>query len=174
MSKLSYEQVRKFNEARMPAEVEDEVLGCYARYSLTGDMLCKDLVPFFEDLQLPRRFYKNVRKEQVAIEGTGIVDFELLLRVTYHLLVYMDNEPLIDQFWEMLLQASGKYGARGVRDQKDQVLSIKDLQKVENYLGDKDPRELIGMMSVATGGKRVYMTYLDFAEVLGKLGYLKY
>lgn len=158
----------------MPVEVEDEVLGCYARYSLTGDMLCKDLVPFFEELQLPRRFYKNVRKEQVAIEGTDIVDFDLLLKVTYHLLVYMDNESLIDQLWQMLLQASGKADNPAIKDDKDQVLSIKDLQKTENYLGDSNPHELIGMISVATGGKRVYMTYLDFAEVLGKLGYLKY
>ncbi|KAL3233450.1 DNA repair protein RAD33 [Nakaseomyces bracarensis] len=172
--KLSYEQVRRFNEAKMPLEVEDEVLGCYARFSLDGDMVCGDLVPYFEELELPRGFYKHVRKEQVAIEGTDIVDFDLLLKVTYHILIFMDNESLIDQLWGLLLQASGRLENDKVKDIKDHILSIKDLQKVENYLGDSDPRDLINMVSVATGGKRVYMTYLDFAYVLGKLGYLKY
>ncbi len=82
--KLTYEQVKKFTEAKIPDEVEDEILTRYAEFSLEGDMVVKDMVPYFESLELPRRFYKHVRKDQVVIEGTDIVDFDKLLKLTYH------------------------------------------------------------------------------------------
>lgn len=172
--KLTYEQVKKFTEAKIPDEVEDEILTRYAEFSLEGDMVVKDMVPYFESLELPRRFYKHVRKDQVVIEGTDIVDFDKLLKLTYHILVFMDNETLIDSLWELLIRSSGKDRNGSVWDIKDHVLSIKDFQKIENYLGDAQNISLIDMVSVATGGKRVYITYLDFAYVLGKLGYLRF
>lgn len=171
---LSYKKVEAFLKAPVPQDIEDEILAAYATYSLEHDMTSGDLVSYFEDLQLPRGLYKMVRKGDLSVEGTNVVDFERLLRCTYHLLVFMDNEQVIDEMWGLLVQGSGRDQSFPQVQLRDHVLSIKDLQKISNFVGIERASGIVEMISCATGGKTVYMTYLDFAYVMGKLGYLRF
>lgn len=171
---LNYKKVESFLKAPVPQDIEDEILGAYATYSLERDMRSEDLRNYFESLQLPRELYKMVGKSDLTVEGTDVVDFERLLRCTYHLLVFMDNEQIIDEMWGLLVQASGRDQSFPNVKLRDHVLSIKDLQKVSNFVGIDRASGIVEMISCATSGKRVYMTYLDFAYVMGKLGYLRF
>lgn len=161
-------------KAKVPQEIEDEILAVYATYSLEHDMTSEDLEQFFSDLELPRQLYKMMLKDELTLEGTNVVDFEKLLRCTYHLLVFMDNEKIIDEMWELLVHGSGRDKNFPSVELKNHVLSIKDLQKVSNFVGIDQSSGIVEMISCATNGRRVYMTYLDFAYILGKLGHLRF
>lgn len=171
---LNYKKVEAFLKAPVPQDIEDEILGVYATYSLEHDMTCNELTGYFEDLQLPRELYKMVPKDDLTVEGTNVVDFERLMRCTYHLLVFMDNEQVIDEMWELLVNACGRDKSFPKVKLRDHILSIKDLQKVSNYVGMDQASGIVEMISCATSGRRVFMTYLDFAYVMGKLGYLRF
>ncbi|CCK68804.1 Rad33p KNAG_0B03620 [Huiozyma naganishii CBS 8797] len=172
--KLDYSYVERFERGSIPEEVEDELLGEYAKFSLDGDMVWSDLAPFFEDLQLPAALCRLVRRDDVVLEGTvDVIDFSKIIRLTYHLLVFMDNESVINEFWSLLVGYSGRDVQFPHVELQNHILSVKDLQKVGNLVNE-DSGNIIGMLSCATRGTRVYMTYLDFANVLGKLGYLRF
>lgn len=81
---LNYKKVESFLKAPVPQDIEDEILGAYATYNLERDMRSEDLRNYFESLQLPRELYKMVGKSDLTVEGTDVVDFERLLRCTYH------------------------------------------------------------------------------------------
>ena len=179
---LDYSIVENFLNCKIPQEIEDEILETFAKYSMEHDMDTTDLINYFEDLQMPHELYKLVRTEDVVIENTKVIDFDKIVRVTYHLLIYMNNEDVVTSFWNLLLRNSGRLDNFPNVKLKDHILSIKDLQKIDTLLnnntsGNKsndNKFDIIGMMPCATGGSRVYMTYLDFANVLGRLGYLQF
>lgn len=171
---LNYEKVQAFMKVRVPAEIEDEILAAYASCSLDHDMTVDDLETYFDQLQLPRDLYKMIPAADLVVEGTKVVDFTKLLSGTYHLLIFMDNDKIITEMWSLLVEGSGRDRAFPAVKLKNHVLSLKDLQKIRNYVGIDQSVGIIEMISVATDGKRVYMTYLDFAYILGKLGYLRF
>lgn len=171
---LSYEQVEKFVNSKIPEELEDEILAVYAKYSMEHDMTVQELKSYFADLQLPPVWVSMVKTTEVVVEGTDVVDLDKLLQSTYHLLIFMDNEEAIDQLWQLLVSASGRDQAFPQVKLKHHVLSIKDIQRASNSVGLDQAQGIVEMMSCATGGQRVYMTYLDFAYILGKLGYLRF
>lgn len=173
-NELKYEQVEKFLHVKIPEELEDEILAVYAKYSMEHDMTTEELTEYFQDLQLPSRWYQMVRVKEVVVEGTNIIDLDKLLQSTYHLLIFMDNEEMIDQLWGLVISASGRDISFPNVELKKHVLSIKDLQKANTSAGLEQSHGLVEMMSCATGGKRVYMTYIDFAYILGKLGNLRF
>lgn len=158
----------------VPQEIEDEILTTYAEYSLDHDMTLDDLDKYFEQLQLPRDLYKMIPRSDLVVEGTNVVDFSKLLSSTYHLLIFMDNEKIISEMWSLLVQGSGRDRSFPQVEMKNHVLSLKDLQKIRNYVGIEQSGGVVEMISTATSGKRVYMTYMDFAYILGKLGYLRF
>ena len=174
MSRLNYQQVTKFINAPVPREIEDDILEAFAKNSLESDMTVNNLDSYFNDLQLPKILCSKIRKEDLCLEGTNVIDFERIISYTYHILIFMDNEATIDEMWKLLVRQC----ARDVEFPnvllKNHVLSIKDIQKVANTVGMEKGFGIIEMMSMATSGSRVYMTYLDFAFVLGKLGYLRF
>lgn len=172
--KLSYDRVERFTKVALPQEIEDEMLNVFAKYSIDHDMNTDDLPGYFEDLSLPSDLYNLVRKEDLVVERTNIIDFDKILRCTYYLLIYIDNEDIIDNFWEMLLKNSGRMKKFPNVKLRNHVLSIKDLQKVSNVIGMTDGSGIIEMMSCATHGSRVYLSYLDFANILGRLGLLRF
>lgn len=171
---VSYESVEKFLQAKIPQDIEDEILVAYATYNMDHDMVTADLEGYFEDLQLPRQLYRMIRKGEITLEGTDLIDFERLLKCTYHLLIFMDNQDTIDEQWTLLIQASGRDNSFPKVKLRNHVLSIKDMQKISSVVGIDQSTGVIEMVSCATSGKRVYITYLDFAYILGKLGYLRF
>ena len=52
----------------------------------------------FENLQIPRESYKLFRIEDIVIEDTKMVDFVKIVKVTFHLFLYMNNEDIINSF----------------------------------------------------------------------------
>ncbi|SMN17811.1 similar to Saccharomyces cerevisiae YML011C RAD33 Protein involved in nucleotide excision repair [Maudiozyma saulgeensis] len=172
--RLSYEKVSQFANVKVPQDIEDEMLNVYATYSIEHDMNTNDLEPYFKDLELPKDLYKLIRKEDLVIEGTNIIDFQLLIRSTYHILIYIDNGDVIKNLWTTMIKNSGRDVQFPNTKLTDHVLSVKDLQKISNVIGVSDQSGLIQMMSCATEGNRLFITYLDFASVLGKLGLLRY
>ncbi|SCU89079.1 LANO_0D03862g1_1 [Lachancea nothofagi CBS 11611] len=167
----AYTDVLEFLNPKIPSEIEDDILGAFATYSIESDMTSADLRSYFEDLQMPRELTKMVNDRDLCIEGTNIVSFEKLLKTTFHLLVFMNNAEIVDTQWSMLVQACGRDAQFPHVALRSHVLSIKDLQKVANSIS-MDNGRLIEMMSCATNGTRVYVTWLDFAFLLGKLGHL--
>lgn len=170
---VSYERVQLFENPKVPIEVEDEILGKYAECSLDHDMTVNELPGFFQDLQLEPTICKLVRNEDVIIEGTEVIDFTKLVRCTCQLLILMNNLTVIDDLWLMLVKNCGRGVDFPQVALRDHVLSVKDLQKISNLIGADQSAGTIEMISCATDGKRLFMTYLDFGCVLGKLGYLK-
>ena len=171
--RLPYETVKRFTEAKIPQDIEDSILDVYANYSIDHDMTTDDLPSFFNEVGVPPDLSKLVRNDELVIEGTNIVDFQELLRSTYNIFLYAKNEVVITGLWKRLLEESGRSSQFPNVTYMNHIISVKDLQKVANSVGFADQAALINMMSCATHGKRVFMTYLDFAEILGKLGLLK-
>lgn len=173
-NKVTIDRVEKFTKGKIPQVVEDEILGVFANYSIDHDMTIRDLPLYFGDLQLPKDLWKLVREEDLIVEGTDVIDFDKIVRSTYELLIFMDNADIIDNLWGLLVKNAGRDRQFPNVKLRDHVLSIKDLQKISTVINNEPSGGFIEMLSSATGGKRVYMTYIDFAKVLGKLGYLKF
>lgn len=173
-NELKYEQVERFLHVKIPEELEDEILAVYAKYSMEHDMTTNDLTDYFDEIQLPSKWYKMIPTKDIVVEDTQIINLDKLLQCTYHLLIFMDNEEIIDQLWDLVINASGRNVEFPNVDLKKHVLSIKDLQKASTSAGLEQAHGLVEMMSCATGGQRVYMTYMDFAYILGKLGMLRF
>ncbi|SCU91932.1 LAFA_0F06788g1_1 [Lachancea sp. 'fantastica'] len=170
-SQKAYNDVIEFMNPKIPAEIEDDILGAFATYSIESDMTSSNLPDFYNDLQMPRDFTKLLDVRDVCIEDTNIVSFDKLLKNTFHLLIFMNNAQVIDTQWSMLVVACGRDKQFPNVSLRNHVLSIKDLQKIANSI-NMENGALLDMMSCATSGKRVFLTWLDFAFVLGKLGHL--
>ena len=84
----------------------------------------------------------------------------------------------------MLLKSSGRLDNFPNVKLKDYILSVKDLQKIDTLLNNSNncgssksntnKIDIIGMILCVTRGSRVFMTYLNFANILGRLGYLQF
>ncbi|CCD23761.1 Rad33p NDAI_0C01000 [Naumovozyma dairenensis CBS 421] len=173
-AKVSQEQVDKFINATVPDEIEDEILNALVGFNLNHDMNTNDLNDFFELLQLPRDLYKLVPVDNVVVEGTNIIDFNKIVRATYELLIFLDNSEIINNLWQLMVTCSGRDKQYPHVILVNHILSVKDLQKIATFADLDQSSGIIQMMTCATSGKRVYMTYLDFAIILGKLGYLRF
>lgn len=171
---MNYKKVESFIRAKIPQDIEDEILAVYANYSIEHDMTTDELSSYFKELQLSEDFSKLVAPSDLSLEGTNVIDFDKLLQCTYHLLIFMDNEDVVDEMWKLMIHASGREQAFPLVKLRNHVLSIKDVQKISNFVGTESSEGIIEMVSCATSGKRVYITYLDFAYILGKLGYLRF
>ncbi|AMD21646.1 HFL210Cp [Eremothecium sinecaudum] len=174
MAKISYDSVSRFIEAKIPKDIEDEMLLAYSTCTDNqDDLTISDVSRFFKELHLPEEWYKLVDKQRICIDGTEVVDFEKLLSVTYRLLTFMDNERVIDDQWSLIVSYAGRLDRFPNTELRKQVLSLKDLQRCSSQLS-MEPQQTLEMLACATEGRKVYITYLDFAYLLGKLGYLRY
>lgn len=176
MAKVNIGKVRAFDEAKPPLEVEDEILRIYATLSMEHDMTVTDCTSFFESLELPRDLWHLVRKEAVVVAGTDIVDLDKLIKCTYRLLIVMDNAETVDTLWKELVASSGRASRFPAVELRSHVLGNNELANaIEGAGGSAVLQEVDEMMATAVEhtGRR-YMTYLDFACLLGKLGYLRY
>jgi hypothetical protein len=158
------------NPERLPTHIEDEILEALANYSIEHDMDTSDLAQYFKDIKVPNIFIvgnKRLNPDGLVIEGTKIIDFDKLMIVSYHLILFRNNRDLIQQTWKLLLSE---------QKSKDLTSSINltQLQDInENArIGISTPL-LLDMIALATDGRSVTMSIVDFAYVLGKLNKLE-
>ncbi|CCH60664.1 hypothetical protein TBLA_0D01560 [Henningerozyma blattae CBS 6284] len=172
--KVSNSQLQRFLNAKPPQEIEDEMLLIYSELCADADMIKDQLDQFFDLLQLPRELYKLYDKREFCIDNLNIVDFDKLIRNTYLLLIYMDNKATIDEMWVLMVHGCGRDIRYPSVTLQNHVLSVKDIQKIAQYVGMDQKTGIVEMMATATNGKHLFLTYLDFAELMGKLGLLRF
>ncbi|CDO92056.1 unnamed protein product [Kluyveromyces dobzhanskii CBS 2104] len=170
---FDFDSISKWDEAKMPAEIEDEVLSLYARFTEEGELKWSVMSKFYTELQIGSEWYTLLEPKDLCLEGIDVIDFEKLLDVTYRVLVFMDNAAVIDKQWRLLLQYSGRLQQFPNVTLRKHVMSVKDVQKAAVQV-DLDQHIILPMVSWATNGERVFVSYLDFAKVLGKMGLLRY
>lgn len=170
---VSYDTITRWNEARMPTEIEDEVLSIYLSFTEEGEFKWADISSFYMELQISKSWYGLLEFKDLCLDGIDVIDFEKLLDVTYRLLIFMDNESIIDKQWELLLKYTGRLQQFPKVALRKHVISVKDVQKAAVQV-DMDQHIILSMVSWATNGERVFVTYLDFAKLLGKMGLLRY
>ncbi|ODV76422.1 Rad33p CYBJADRAFT_122613, partial [Cyberlindnera jadinii NRRL Y-1542] len=153
----------------VPEEYEEEILETYASITEGGTDLCVgDLPKFFHSLRIPREFViGNARlvPKELAVEGTTHVDFTKLMTVSCQLLSFRDNRRIIEETWNQLANSVG-HGHVSTLNLDDLKVLNKDLKT-----GMSDTL-LLDMLVVATEGKGVSVSMVDFAYILGKLGQL--
>ncbi|KAL6941208.1 hypothetical protein ACO0RG_002328 [Hanseniaspora osmophila] len=189
---LNYHKIEQFtNPKSVPKDIEEEVLTCYVDFNIEHDMTIYDLQPFFEKLQLPHNIYKFVMykgEKELCVEGTNIIDFDKLLIETYHLLIYMDNVAVIDEYWSLLVESCQRDQQFPQVKLKDHVIGLKQLRAIINNVNGSGEEEtasgstmpLIQMMKAVSsppqksGADKLFINYLDFAFMLGKIGLLKF
>ena len=143
------------------------------RFTQDSELKWSQVGQFYEELQIGKEWYSLLDPRDLCLEGLDVVDFEKLMDVTYRLLIFMDNQLTIDKQWELLIQYSGRLEQFPQVKLRKQVVSVKDIQKAAVQI-DMDQSLILPMVSWATNGQRVFVTYLDFAKLLGKMGILKF
>lgn len=166
--------IDQFKKYRIPTEIEDEILVVFSHHiNEDGDLLQNTLSGFFQELQLDSDLVALIDTDRLLIDDTKVVDFDLLMKQIGYILIYMNNLDIIDQYWSLLIKNSGKAEPQQhMTSDRNCKFYVKDLQKIVNVVGGQF--NIIDLITVANNGERTYITYLDFAVVLGKLGYLKY
>ncbi|BAO40629.1 DNA repair protein RAD33 [Kluyveromyces marxianus] len=170
---LSYDTIDKWEHAHMPYEIEDEVLNLYVKFTEESELKWVDIALFYEQLEVPKEWVSLLEPRDLCIDGLDVIDFDKLMDTTYRLLIFMDNAAIIDKQWELLLRYSGRMEQFPNVSLRKHVLSVKDVQKAAVQV-DMDQSMIVSMVSWATNGERVFVTYIDFAHCLGKMGVLRY
>lgn len=134
---------------------------------------------------------------QILVEDTNVVDFDKLVHFIHKLLIFMDNEAVIMEYWKLILfnidgrsQKINHSINSGTISWYMEMISTKDLNSIEEMSKlsskseDKSNKEskfsddslLLACKMIKTGSctSTLYVTYIDFAHLLGKMGFLEY
>lgn len=134
---------------------------------------------------------------QILVEDTNVVDFDKLVHFIHKLLIFMDNETVIMEYWKLILfnidgrsQKINHSINSGTISWYMEMISTKDLNSIEEMSKlsskseDKSNKEskfsddslLLACKMIKTGSctSTLYVTYIDFAHLLGKMGFLEY
>jgi hypothetical protein len=134
---------------------------------------------------------------QILVEDTNVVDFDKLLHFIHKLLIFMDNEAAIMEYWKLILfningrsQKINQSISNKTMNWYMEMISTKDLDSIEEVSklsskgedkatkGSKfsDNSLLLACKMIKTGSctSTLYVTYIDFAHLLGKMGFLEY
>lgn len=170
---FSYDCIAKWNNARMPEEIEEEVLNLYVKYSEEHEFKWDVIHRFYEELEIDKELVGLLESRDLCLEGLDVIDIDKLIDVTYKLLIYMDNQNTIDAQWSLLLRYTGRLESFPQVRLRKHVISVKDIQKAAVQV-DMDQSLILPMVTWATSGLKVFVNYLDFAQLLGKMGILRY
>ena len=166
----------------------------------SSDFMKHYITTLFESLGILAEFSKLMvikHAHQVLIENTNVVDFDKLLHFVHKILIFMENEAVIMEYWKLIL-----FNIEGKRTKIDnsikneemnwymEMISTKDLNSIDemgkitgandekdNKALSKDAEKLLlvcKMIKTASSTGTLYVTYIDFAHLLGKLGLLDY
>ncbi|XBW36074.1 hypothetical protein QEN19_001649 [Hanseniaspora menglaensis] len=174
----------------------------------TADFLTVHIPLLFESLGIPEsitnltmlKHYKNLVIDSDD-PNTKIVDFDKMLHNIHKLLIFMENESIIMEYWKLIL-FNVPFKKNAIEKKNDlskinwfmEIINVKDLKNIEEMskiqtLLDKQNKSkaakdysvdsqtfllALKMIKVASATETLYITYLDFAHLLGKLGLLNF
>lgn len=189
--------------AKLDASIEAEIAQTFfniMQENQSSDFLKQYIPELFDRLGLLPDFTKlMVLKHacQILVEETNVVDFDKLLHFIHKLLIFMDNEAAIMEYWKLILfnidgrsQKINHLINTGTMNWYMEMISTKDLNSIEEMskLSTKgedkatkgakvsDDPLLLACKMIKTGSctSTLYVTYIDFAHLLGKMGFLEY
>lgn len=190
-------------KAKLDETIEQEIAQNFfniMQENKSSDFFKHYITFLFENLGISSEFNKlMVLKHvyQVLIEDTNVVDFDKLLHFVHKLLIFMENETIIMEYWKLILyNIENKRSCINEAIQNDsmnwymQMITTKDLNSIEemskiaNANDDKGKKTshkvtntlllVCKMIKTASGTSSLYVTYIDFAHLLGKMGLLEY
>lgn len=174
----------------------------------TADFLTIHIPLLFETLGISDDFskltilkhYKNITID--SQNNARIVDFDKILHYIHKLLIFMENQVTILEYWKLVLfniplkrAAIEKHQNLSQVNWFLEIINVKEIKSIEemdkissskiiknnkvnkNYAVTKDSQIFVlalKMIKVASTTDSLYITYLDFAHLLGKLGLLDY
>lgn len=162
------------NAYKIPDEYEMKLLDMYTKLTETD--------PDIKDYEIPNILENefNIPKEIIPIDksflkswniiGTNIVDFEKWLYNGYFWLLLSNHIEDIDMLWQDIWAALDKYKDEKKENLRNSKLFLVDVKKLIE-IGKLDA-SAIGMLQTAGNGK-VYINYIDFFILLGRLGLFK-
>lgn len=166
---------------KIPEDAETELLEIYTKLTEEKpDIEVADLQLILEtEFQIPAELVPSMQElTSWAIEGTDVVDFEKWLYNGYFWLLFSKYIEEIDMLWQDVWTAldsvSAKKGEEKFQRDKGALRSRKlylsDVKKLIE-VGKLDA-SAVGMLQTAGNGK-VYIGYVDFFVLLGRLGVFK-
>lgn len=193
----------KFIKAKLDESIEAEIAQNFfniLQEHQSSDFLKQYIPELFDRLGLIPDFTKLMvlkHAYQILVENTNVVDFDKLLHFIHKLLIFMDNEAVIMEYWKLILfnidgrsQKINHLISGGAINWYMEIITTKDLDsiaemsKLSNNNEDKaskgpkisDDSLLLACKMIKTGSctSTLYVTYIDFAHLLGKMGFLDY
>lgn len=166
---------------KIPEDDETELLDIYTKLTEEKpDIEVNDLAGILEnEFRIPVELVPSAQElHSWAIEGTNVVDFEKWLYNGYFWLLlnkYIDDVDMLWQdVWAALDPVTAKNGVEQVQRDRDalrsQRLYLLDVKKLIE-VGKLDA-SAVSMLQTAGNGK-VYIGYVDFFVLLGRLGVFK-
>lgn len=154
----------------IPEEYEIELIDIYSKLTeLEPDIKVKDLPNILRDeLGIPIEIIpKDNEFQSWAIDSTNILDFEKWLYNGYFWLLLINNINDVDMLWQDVWSALNNKEVLDKEKLRNEKLYLNDVKKLIE-IGKLDA-SAIGMLQTAGNGK-VYISYVDFFILLGRLG----
>lgn len=159
------------NAYKIPEEYETLLIDTYMKYTeLNPDIFIQDIPTLLEnELHIPKNLIPKDQNELKSwlVDGTDILDFEKWLYNGYFWLILSENLETIDMLWHDIWVALGITSNEQLRSNKLYLNDVKTLIGI-----GKLDANAIGMLQTAGNGK-VYIDYIDFFKLLGRLGVFK-
>lgn len=162
------------NAYTIPPKYETQLLDIYTHHTEEKPDIHLEEIPslLIDGLNVPAEVVPN-RDELTSwlIEGTEVLDFEKWLYNGYLWLLLGDNLDDVDLLWEDIWETLEKdINTEDKNLLRRKRLYLKDVKTLIN-IGKLDANAM-EMLQTAGNGK-VYIDYLDFFKLLGRLGVLQ-
>ncbi|QPG73321.1 hypothetical protein FOA43_000631 [Brettanomyces nanus] len=146
----------------------------------TQDVHLQDLKQLFqENLHINKKLIQFINLDEFRLEASGnqdLVDFEKYLYNSALLLNLSQRLEIIDFYWELVLaniKGKGELTPAERKSAYQQTLDLKDIEQLSKNLKQAIPMDiLMNMITLCNEGERVYLNYMDFALILGRVGEL--
>lgn len=165
---------QRTHEHNIPQKYEDILLDGYTNFcelKNTDDIKLDDLAEAIEKyIGVPFKLIPDENElKDWCIENTKIVDFEKWLYNGYLWLKIVENMDIADTYWKMILKLlnSGNNNGDLGDNERFKKLYLNDVKKLVKV--GKIDADIIGMLQTASKGK-VFINYVDFVVLLGRLG----
>lgn len=162
------------NAYNIPEEYESELIDIYTNFTEEiPDIKLEELPKLLKnELHIPEELIPNQEEfRSWLIDGTEIVDFEKWLYNGYFWLLLNNHIGEVDMIWSdiwsSLDTSSHTERIESLRTRKLYLADIRNLIKI-----GKLDASAVGMLQTAGNGK-VFVTYIDFYVLLGRLGMFK-
>ncbi|ODV96733.1 hypothetical protein PACTADRAFT_48549 [Pachysolen tannophilus NRRL Y-2460] len=182
---------RKFNEnpfnvvstteSRIPSSIEDLILDKYTDFcynSDTEDLESNQLFGFLKNyLKIPDVLLQGFNPTRYQIDGeTNVVDIDKLVKYGGLLLIMKNNLEIIKSYWKLLVKyMSDDFNLQNDKEVFEFKIHLDDLMKLRDSINDdSNENALIDMIAVGSDGEKVFVNFVDFGKILGKIGELNF